>query len=48
MDKHLMRDRRAEVALGVALFVGGALLLRDAYDRRGVDQPWFMRPFTFW
>lgn len=48
MPKHLMRNRRAEVVAGFALFGLGALLLRDAYDRRNVDQPWFMRPFSFW
>jgi hypothetical protein len=46
--KHYMRNRRAEAMLGFALFGLGALLLRDSYDRRGVDQPAFMRPFSFW
>lgn len=43
-----MRNRRAEIILGVVGFVGGALLLRDAYDNRGIDAPWWSRPFTWW
>ena len=48
MGKHLIRSRRAEVIAGWALFIGGALLLRDAYDNRGQEVPLFARPFTFW
>jgi hypothetical protein len=33
--------------LGFAAFLGGALLIRDAYEGRGIDQPFFLRPFTF-
>ena len=46
--KHIIRSRRAEVVLGLVLFGAGALLLRDAYDQRGVDTPLILRPFTFW
>lgn len=45
---HIMANRQAEVWLGLAAFAGGALLLWDAYDRRGIDVPRWARPFTFW
>lgn len=48
MAKHLMRNRRLEVALGFGSFLLGALLLRDAYDARNIDVPVWARPFTFW
>lgn len=34
-----LQDRRAELALGVALFVAGAWLIRDAYEGRGKKRP---------
>lgn len=46
--RHFMASQPREVALGLALFVGGSLLLWDAYDRRGRDAPRILRPFTFW
>jgi hypothetical protein len=46
--KHLIRNRKVEVAAGLGAFLVGALLLHDAYDKRGVPQPVIMRPFTFW
>lgn len=45
---HLIENRGAEIALGLVLFAGGALLLRDAYEGRGREVPVFARPFTFW
>jgi len=48
VSKHLVQNRRAEIVLGVAAFVGGSLLIRDAYDKRGLDVPWWARPFTWW
>jgi hypothetical protein len=45
---HLIADRRTEILLGFGLFIGGAVLLRDAYDRRGIEQPVWMRPFSWW
>lgn len=44
----IVADRRVALALGVALFVGGALLLHDAYEGRGRNTPALLRPFTFW
>jgi hypothetical protein len=46
--KHLIASRNLELAAGAAAFLVGALLLRDAYDGRGRDQPVWMRPFSFW
>lgn len=48
MNKHLIGDRRAEIALGAGLFLAGSLLIRDAYDKRNIDVPWWARPFTWW
>jgi len=44
---HLIASARAERRLGWALLIAGGLLLHDAYDRRGLDVPWWGRPFTF-
>lgn len=46
--RHVIADRRLEIAAGIAAFLGGAWLLHDAYERRGVDVPRLFRPFTFW
>lgn len=37
---HFMQNRRAEIALGVFLFLVGALLVYDAFDARGKKLPW--------
>ena len=46
----LLRSRKAEIVLGVGLFVAGSLLLRDAWEgRRGPGStPWPLRPFSWW
>ncbi len=46
--RHLISHRGAELAAGFAAFAIGALLLHDAYDGRGIDQPRILRPFFFW
>lgn len=46
--RHLIADRRLELAVGIAAFIGGSLLIRDAYEGRGVDMPWLLRPFSWW
>ncbi len=46
--RHLIRHRGAELAAGFAAFAVGAVLLRDAYEGRGVDTPRILRPFFFW
>lgn len=48
MSRHIIADRKTEIILGIAAFLGGALLLRDAYDNRGRPVPPWARPFTFW
>lgn len=44
----LFANRKVEIALGAAAFVGGSLLIRDAFDNRGLAVPWWARPFTWW
>jgi hypothetical protein len=44
----LIASRRAEIAIGLVAFIGGSLLIRDAYDKRGFEPPWWSRPFTWW
>lgn len=46
--RHWIANPAAETAAGVAAFVLGWLLLKDAYDDRGRSQPAWMRPFTWW
>lgn len=46
--RHIIEDRRTEIAVGVVAFLAGSLLIRDAYDKRGQDVPWFARPLTWW
>lgn len=41
--KPLVRDRQVALYGGLALTLAGALLLRDAWEHRGVDRPWVMR-----
>jgi hypothetical protein len=38
-----LRDRRAELVLGVALFVASAWLIYDAYEGRGRPRPFAAR-----
>lgn len=44
----MFRDRRVQIGLGVALFIAGSLLIKDAYDGSGRELPWMLRPFTWW
>lgn len=37
---HFMKNRTAEIAIGVILFLVGALLVYDAFDGRGKKIPW--------
>jgi hypothetical protein len=45
---HLIASRRLEIAAGVGAFVLGAILLHDAFEKRGQPQPLLLRPFTWW
>lgn len=44
----LIADQRVAAVLGVASLVTGWVLIHDAYERRGKDQPLILRPFTWW
>jgi hypothetical protein len=46
--RHVIRSRRAEAVVGLSLFAVAAYLIRDAYDQRGIKQPAWLRPFSFW
>lgn len=46
--RHIIASPAAEAAAGLAAFVVGWLLLKDAYDDRGREQPRLLRPFTWW
>jgi len=37
---HFINNRKAEIILGIILFLAGALLLYDAFDARGKKMPW--------
>jgi hypothetical protein len=39
----LLQDRRAEIALGVALYVAASWLVWDAYEGRGKPRPFGAR-----
>lgn len=43
-----IQNRHAEIAAGLAAFLAGSLLIRDAYDGRGIQLPWPFRPFSWW
>lgn len=39
----LIRDRRTEIVVGIALLTAGSWLLHEAYEGRGVSRPWATR-----
>ena len=43
----IFRNHRVEALAGGLLMLAGGLLLKDAYEGRGIEQPRFLRPFTF-
>ena len=48
MKRRLIRDPLAAKLVGWAVFITGAVLLHDAYEGRGHEQPIWARPFTSW
>jgi len=44
----LIRDRRIGAVLGVGFLVLGYVCIHDAYARRNVKMPLFLRPFYPW
>lgn len=45
---HYIADARVETAAGIALLIGSAMLLHDAYERRARPQPIWLRPLAWW
>lgn len=45
---HFMQNRKAEIAIGVILFMVGALLVWDAFDGRGKKLPWPLGAVAPW
>lgn len=45
MRRPWIRDQRAAIWLGLALFVAAVIVLWDAYERRGARTPLLLRPF---
>lgn len=43
MARPIVRDRQLALYGGIALTLGGALLLRDAWENRGRARPWAVR-----
>lgn len=39
----LVRNRETALYLGIAMTLGGGLLLWDAWENRGAKRPWAMR-----
>lgn len=48
MRRHIIADKRAEIAVGSVLIVGGFILWYDAWEGRGGKSPWFLGPFKPW
>jgi hypothetical protein len=45
-DRHYIADRYVEITVGVAAIILGGVLLRDAYDSRGREQPKWVKIAT--
>lgn len=43
MSGHVIQNRQVEIALGLALFIGGVWLIHDAYEGRGKKRPFAAR-----
>ncbi len=48
MRRPYFRSQTTALLLGLVLLGAGAWCLHDAYERRGGDQPWWLRPFSWW
>lgn len=46
--RRLFKDQRSAIIVGLVLFIGGAIVLHDAYEGRGRNTPLLLRPFTWW
>lgn len=47
-NTHLMKNRGLEIALGLAFFIIGCVMLYDAFDARGKKMPWPAGAVTPW
>ncbi len=43
MSKPIVRDRQLALALGMAAYVLGTVMLWDAFENRGKSRPFWMR-----
>jgi hypothetical protein len=48
MEKHVIRNWKLEITVGILLFVAGAFLVWDSADNRGRKLPFPFGAFTFW
>lgn len=48
MKRPLIADPRTGVAVGLALFAAGLVVLHDAYDGHGRNKPAILGPFLPW
>jgi len=45
---HFMKNRKAQIGIGVLLFLLGSLLVWDAFDGRGKKLPWPLGAVAPW
>lgn len=45
---HFIQNRKAEITIGIILFLVGALLVYDAFDARGKNLPWPLGAIAPW
>lgn len=48
MAKPHFKDKNVAIAVGLGAMGVGWFCLRDAWEGRGGDTPWWARPFTWW
>lgn len=48
MARTFVKDASTATVLGLALVAGGAFLLYDAHERRGIARPFWLRLFGGW
>jgi hypothetical protein len=48
MAAALIKDQGTETLLALVMIAGGAALLYDAHERRGVQRPFWLRLFGGW
>lgn len=48
MAKPFFPNKNTAVVVGLVAMGAGWFCLRDAWEGRGGDTPWWARPFTWW